>query len=27
MENGNLSLVVDPLISHARSEAIQDAGL
>ncbi len=27
MENGNLSLVVDPLISHARSEAIQEAGL
>jgi peptide chain release factor 1 len=27
MENGNLGLVIDPLISHARSEAIKEAGL
>jgi peptide chain release factor 1 len=27
MNNGNLQLVIDPLIAHAQSEAIQEAGL
>jgi len=27
MNNGNLSLVIDPLIAHAQAEAIQEAGL
>ena len=27
VNNGNLSLVIDPLIAHAQSEAIQEAGL
>jgi len=27
MNNGNLKLVIDPLISHAQAEAIQEAGL
>jgi len=27
MNNGNLKLVIDPLISHAQTEAIQEAGL
>ncbi|MBD3790371.1 MAG: peptide chain release factor 1 [Campylobacterales bacterium] len=27
MNNGNLNLVVDPLITHAQAEAIQEAGL
>ncbi|MBN2768321.1 MAG: peptide chain release factor 1 [Campylobacterales bacterium] len=27
MENGNLNLIIDPLISHARTEAIKEAGL
>lgn len=27
MQNGNLKLVIDPLISHAQTEALQEAGL
>jgi len=27
MNNGNLKLVIDPLIAHAQAEAIQEAGL
>ena len=27
MNNGNLKLVIDPLIAHAQTEAIQEAGL
>jgi len=27
VNNGNLDLVIDPLIAHAQSEAIQEAGL
>ncbi|MEY3001865.1 MAG: peptide chain release factor 1, partial [Pseudomonadota bacterium] len=27
MDNGNLKLVVDPLMAHAQAEAIQEAGL
>ncbi|MCD6653863.1 MAG: peptide chain release factor 1 [Sulfurovum sp.] len=27
MDNGNLKLVIDPLIAHAQTEAIQEAGL
>jgi peptide chain release factor 1 len=27
MDNGNLKLIIDPLIAHAQAEAIQEAGL